>query len=162
MSSAPPRIKWKPRLRTEHIIVHDSHTQADVEDVVGLLRHQGLKSGLLDIGYHVVIERDGRVVECRKRDLIGSHTPGHNLYSIGICMIGGRGPAGEPEDNFGFDQRFALVSLLADLLHAYPQAEIVGHAEIQHILTSPHSCPALDMEQLRLDLKMFQATGVIP
>lgn len=43
---------------------------------------------LPNIGYHVVIERDGNIVYGRHLEEIGAHVAGHNAKSIGICMIG--------------------------------------------------------------------------
>lgn len=40
------------------------------------------------VGYHYVIEKDGRIVQTRKDDEIGAHDTGENMDSIGICLVG--------------------------------------------------------------------------
>lgn len=44
------------------------------------------------IGYHFVIDLDGAVFTGRHLDEVGAHALGHNLASVGICLIGGREP----------------------------------------------------------------------
>lgn len=43
---------------------------------------------LKHIGYHFVIERNGRVMSGRSLEEIGAHVQGNNAKSIGICLIG--------------------------------------------------------------------------
>lgn len=156
-----PRIKWKARKETRKIILHDSHTTPDVENVHDYLKAKAHQMGLLDIGYHALIERDGTIFETRQHGLIGSHTPGHNLYSIGICLLGGMGAAG-PEDNFTYPQRLALVHYLAALLSVYPGAAVMAHTELQGFIGRKEPCPCLDIEQLRDDLAYYMTYGVLP
>lgn len=153
-------IRYKERGPTHRIIVHDSHTQPDAEtvgDVIQALKWGAHDKGLLEIGYHYVIERSGKLVETREVRRIGTHTPGHNLDSVGICLIGGEGAAG-PEDNFTPAQREALMHLLDWLCEQYDLAvtDIYGHTEVQKYRFRTHRCPALDMHDLRTDLYMIR------
>lgn len=161
-------IKYKPRPQTTRIILHDSHTIPEVcaaEDVPrwAVLAHTGgLKMGILSIGYHYIIERDGTVVPCRERELIGSHTPGHNMDSIGICLVGGREEeGGEGVDNFTPEQRKSLLRLLHELRQAYPGVKLKGHSEVQRFHRRDHPpCPPIDMDLLREDLDLY-AHGLV-
>lgn len=161
-----PRIRWKKRTATRRIILHDSHTTEDVETVQDYLRQKAHQMGLLDIGYHAIIERDGVVIETRQHELIGSHTPGHNLDSIGVCLIGGMGLHG-PEDNFTRSQRVGLFGLLRYLQQFYSAdgaqpLPIVGHTELQAFVGRKEPCPCLDIEMLREDYAYYLTYGVIP
>ena len=49
---------------------------------------QRLNPGLKAIGYHYVIGRTGQVETGRHVDEIGAHARGHNLQSVGICLVG--------------------------------------------------------------------------
>lgn len=40
------------------------------------------------VGYHYVIEKDGKVTQCRKENEEGAHTIGMNNKSIGVCFAG--------------------------------------------------------------------------
>ncbi|UIY29158.1 N-acetylmuramoyl-L-alanine amidase [Neorhizobium galegae] len=156
-------LKYKRRETTTRVILHDSHTRPDVchtEDVPrwAVLAHEGgLRMGILSIGYHYIVERDGTVVPCRERELIGSHTPGHNMDSIGVCLVGGREEeGGDGVDNFTQEQRNALLSLLHELRQAYPGIKLKGHSEVQRFRHRDHPpCPPLDMDLLREDLDLY-------
>lgn len=154
-------IRYKDRKTTKLIILHDSHTQPgttmDVPRWAALALEGGLQMGLLAIGYHYIIERDGEVVLCRGRETIGNHTPGLNLESIAICLVGGREePGGDGVDNFTPAQRLSLLRLLHELRTIYPGVKVRGHTEVQRYRRADHpACPPIDMDLLREDLDLF-------
>lgn len=156
-------LKYKVRQETTLAILHDSHTRPDVcavEDVprwADLAHQNGLKMGLLSIGYHFIIERDGTVVPCQEVDRIGAHTPNFNMESIGICLVGGREEeGGDGVDNFTRDQRISLLRLLHELRTKYPGLKVRGHSEVQRFRRAGHPpCPPIDMALLREDLDLF-------
>jgi N-acetyl-anhydromuramyl-L-alanine amidase AmpD len=41
-----------------------------------------------DIGYHVYIDRSGKVSQGRPYNMVGAHAKGHNQNSIGVCYEG--------------------------------------------------------------------------
>ncbi|MER9178959.1 N-acetylmuramoyl-L-alanine amidase [Mesorhizobium sp. M0767] len=158
-------ITFKGRKTTTLIIIHDSHTRpgkvGDVERWATLAHEQGLKMGLLAIGYHAILERDGTVVVCRPHEKIGTHTPGLNLESVAICLVGGREePEGDGVDNFTPEQRRSLLRLLHELTIIYPKAKVRGHSEVQKFRRDHPDCPPIDMDLLRDDLKLF-AQGIV-
>lgn len=156
-------IEYKVRTHTRKIIVHDSHTKPDIERVINWLRWNGRRQGLLDIGYHFVIDRDGNVTEARPMALIGTHCAGHDLDSIGICLIGGLSAGGEVEDNFTEDQRRSLFDLVRSLKGFYRGIALCGHDELtqgRHQRGKrKHPCPACDMEDLRQDYHQYITSG---
>lgn len=165
-------MKFKPRVRTRRVILHDSHTDPSVERVIDVLRWQGMKMGLLDIGYHWAVERDGTQIPLRDEATIGTHTPGHNLDSIGVVLIGGRakhvhedGDGGgfvyHPDRHFPEDQMVGLYDLLLGIKRRYAGIAVFGHSEVQRYRDrSLPDCPCLDMQDLRADLLTYAATGV--
>lgn len=156
-------LKYKKRTATKMAILHDSHTVPEileVEDVPrwAVLAHEGgLKMGLMSIGYHFIIERSGETIECRGKELIGSHTPGLNMESIGICLVGGREEYNGPGvDNFTEEQRTSLLRLLHGLRQEYPGIMVKGHSEVQRYRNRSHpACPPIDMDLLREDLDLY-------
>lgn len=157
-------ITYKVRQATLKVILHDSHTKPDVERVVNVLRWKGRKMGLLDIGYHFVIDRDGSLTETRPMALIGTHCAGHDLDSIGVCLIGGLSDGGSVEDNFTEDQRRSLFDLFQHLKQCYPGIAILGHDEAtggrrRHGLQQDRICPACDMQDLRADYAQYTQSG---
>lgn len=149
-------VKYRLRARTTRIIVHDSHTHlpwgpAQIDE-------DTQKLGLVTVGYHFVLPREGGLVAYRPVDCIGAHTPGHNDDSIGVCWEGGRDARGNACPNITFHQRKALIHLCADLMDLHGKTlRVVGHSEVQRFksLTAPQ-CPQMDMDLLRRDIADYQ------
>ena len=166
-------IVYRARKETQRIILHDSHTTPDIEhgeDVPrwsAMARDGGLRMGLLGVGYHFVVERDGTVVETRKRHLVGTHTPGHNMDSIGVCLVGGREGSGGDlgVNNFTRRQKRSLLELVAGLrkeFSSFGDIPVLGHSEVQKYRNkSLADCPCMDMEEFRQDLALYEHNGAI-
>lgn len=134
---------FKTRESTTKIVVHCADTY-DHMDIGALEIDQWHRSrGWLAIGYHFVIRRDGTVETGRPPRVEGAHVRGHNSDSIGICLIGGRGANKKPEDNFTFEQKTALKTVLEVLRCFYPEAQIVGHYQ----LDDGKACPSFDIPE---------------
>jgi len=93
--------------------------------------------GWRDIGYAMIIDRDGSVAKGRDLDDdgdtfddIGAHTKGRNSRSVGICLIGGHGSAAtdEFEDHFTPEQAVALRQVIAQIKnYAKKDLPVNGH-----------------------------------
>lgn len=160
-------ITYKVRPETKRIILHDSHTAPEVGQVHEVSRwnldaEDGAKRmGLLTVGYHFIIERDGSLVKGRDVDRIGTHAPGNNMDSIGVCLVGGRDHNHQAEDNFTYEQRKSLLRLIHDLKKLYGNLKVLGHSEVQRYRNrSLPRCPYIDMELLRDDIALYEQ-GII-
>lgn len=161
------------RRKTSFLVVHCDHSKPSVRKPIENLRWQGRALGLLDIGYHGIIDRDGCLHLIRSMDLQGSHTPGFNHESVGVCLIGGRDDDGRHVANFTFAQLSTLVSITASFQAYYPQARAVGHSEIQQVRKvgaasgkrvhagSGRHCPIVDMEEVRREAEAVPLTEVV-
>lgn len=131
------------RKKTEYIVIHCSDTPARMDKVDAKEIERWHKDrGFLKIGYHFVIKRDGTRERGRMLDEIGAHVAGYNHKSIGICLIGGRADQGtDAEDNFTAEQWIALHSLLVELKNTYPNAQVIGHRD----LDGQKQCPSFDV-----------------
>lgn len=111
--------------------------------------------GLLEIGYHLVIDRQGCVHRIRDVLCVGSHCPGYNHTSVGVCLIGGLGEKGRHEDNFTTDQRISLACLAEAFVRQWPAlTSIVGHNELRGYKNSGRPrCPSLSMDAVRMGLR---------
>ena len=163
-----PLIVYKQRPTTKGVIVHDSHSSPAAEGVMDVDRWHlkaydgALQMGLLGIGYHFIIERDGVSVEGRPHDRYGSHCPGFNDEWLGLCLVGGRDHAGKPEDNFGGKQRAGAFATISALEGIYGPLDIKGRYEVQRFRNKgrPNS-PFLDMDEFRQDYLIFKQMGVV-
>ena len=112
------------------IILHCSATRADRRYTFRQCRHDHLKRGYSDIGYHYYITRDGQLHEGRPLWQQGAHCRGHNRHSIGICYEGGLSIFGEACDTRTSAQRQSLRLLLTRLHGQFPSAIILGHRDL--------------------------------
>ena len=106
---------------------HRGDTAADV--------HQWhLERGWSGIGYHYVIKEDGELEFGRPHYWTGSHVKGHNTGSLGIMLFG--------KDYFTPEQFDTLKVLITNLRMEYPNAEVMGHRDLD-----PHkTCPNFDVK----------------
>lgn len=135
------------RLSTKFIVVHSSQTTPEenlsAKDVDTIHR----KDGLLNIGFHKIIKRDGSIENGRDIDTCGVHveTKGDvsNQNSIGVCLIGGKDLKGKLDCNYTLAQFNALNGLLVELQSQYGKVLIVGHRDV-----ADTSCPNFEISEL--------------
>lgn len=120
----------KLRKTTRYFILHHSgvsspHTPADI--------HQWhLNKGWAGIGYHFIIDPDGKIHVGRPIYCVGAHTYGYNHESIGICLEGDFNKEQPTEA-----QIKATVTLLYRLGHLYPNAKICRHSDFNKSKNCP-------------------------
>ena len=124
-------------IRIKKIIIHAADTPASMDIGAEEIRrwHVG-DNGWRDIGYHYVIRRDGTLETGRDELAPGAHAAGHNIGSIGICLVGGK-----PDCNFTSAQWACLDALVKDLAKRYPDSEVIGHRDV-----SDKPCPMFDVK----------------
>ena len=136
--------------KVDLLVVHCSDTYARMDiDAAEIRRWHVQDRGWSDIGYHFIIKRDGTVQTGRDLDHdgdifeeVGAHVEGYNKNSIGICLVGGKGDDGKPENNFTDKQFQSLETLLRVIKADYPKATIHGHREFNHA----KACPSFDVQ----------------
>lgn len=134
---------YTPRPRTDYIAVHCSATKPsqNVDEHEIAAWHKA--KGWTDIGYNIVIPRNGMIQIGRPMDYTGAHVEGYNSRALGICMVGGiRESDGEPEDNFTADQKAALLLALRFCRRYAPGAKIQGHRDFPNVAKA---CPSFDV-----------------
>ncbi len=158
-------LKFKARKSTKGIILHDSHTVPYISKVLEVPRWEqqarqvGREMGLLEIGYHAIIERDNTIVETRHHSLIGSHTPTQNMDSIGVCLVGGREEmmGSQGYNNFTADMMKAFFSYYYRMEEIYGELWLKGHSEVQKYRNRQlPDCPCMEMEDVRQDYALWK------
>lgn len=137
-----PKVQFKPRVKTDLIVVHCAATRPSMDIGLREIRQWHRQRGFLDVGYHLIIRRDGTVEHGRDLGVVGAHVQGHNSTSVGVCLVGGVDDAMRPEDNFTVPQQAVLYDTLKDLKRTYPGARIVGHNE----LDAGKACPSFNVQ----------------
>lgn len=132
------------RTKTEFIVVHCADTYADMDIGAKEIRKWHIEErGWSDIGYAHVIRRNGKIENGRSVYDVGAHVAGYNSISVGICMVGGKSRAtGKGEQNFTPEQYTALKNLLETYKDLFPNAEVVGHRD----LNAGKECPSFDVK----------------
>lgn len=117
------------------VVIHCSDTETGTAEAIHdyHIKHNGWDG----IGYHYVIDRDGNIINGRPEYWTGAHVKGHNVGTLGICLIG--------VNTFTIDQLNSLKDLIDDIHIRYEYIDIKGHYE----LDTKKTCPNIDMKKLR-------------
>jgi N-acetyl-anhydromuramyl-L-alanine amidase AmpD len=142
----------KTKRRIEVIYVHCTATAPGKEVSVETIRQWHLARGFSDIGYHYIVQPDGRIDLGRDIDIPGAHVKGDNKYSIGVSMVGLWDNDTMPDPKGA--QEMAAAQLIAELCKMYdivPKSyRLLLHREA-HLhrpgVPNPHkSCPGMNIE----------------
>ncbi len=133
------------RTDTQYIVWHCSATPADWDIGAAEIKHlhtapktEAISWGQYnlhgkawsDIGYGLVIPRNGIIEIGRGIEAVGAHVKGYNRVSVGVCLVGGVSADGKGEDNFT-EEQWRAADMIAGLLKAkYPTAIMLGHRDL--------------------------------
>ena len=124
------------------IILHCTATpegrDVDASDITRWHNNRGWRNN----GYHYVVKLDGTIEEGRSVQMVGAHTIGHDVGSLGVVYAGGCDKDMNPKDTRTPEQDIALTNLLSALLDMYPIAALYGHNEF-----SNKACPSFDVQE---------------
>ncbi|MDP2008220.1 MAG: N-acetylmuramoyl-L-alanine amidase [Rubrivivax sp.] len=81
---------------------------------------------LASIGYHYVVDVDGRTWTGRSLEEAGAHAFGHNAHSVGICLVGGA----ELDARYTREQWEALAHLVKALTTLCKGPHVLGHRDL--------------------------------
>ena len=126
------------------IVIHCSATPEGRPVSVETIRKWHRDRGWKDIGYHYVVDLDGKVHPGRPVEQVGAHVGGHNTGTIGICYVGGVTNDGKlsPKDTRTPAQKEALAALVAELAERFPDIRTVkGHRDFPKVAKA---CPCFD------------------
>ena len=147
---ALPRATWgaqpvrrrntKPMGRVDKITVHHSAPPADFTggtqglagtEIRKIQRHHQRNKGWADIGYHYVIDRNGRLWQGRSLEFQGAHASGKaNRGNIGIVLLGNYSPGRQHMTQAQGQCLTTLLAQLTDYFKLSPDA-IYTHNQIR-------------------------------
>lgn len=118
------------RNKTSLVVWHCSATKPDWNGHAADIAAMHTAKGWDDIGYHIVISREGLVAWGEDPRKQGAHAKGVNLTSIAVCMVGGVDENGKAQNNFTPEQWESARATFLFLNRMYPDAEHVGHRDL--------------------------------
>ena len=124
-------------------VIHCSATPPSMDigyDEIRAWHHQRKFS---DVGYHAIIRRSGENEWGRSIHFQGAHAAGYNSDSIAICLVGGYDGSNAPAPIYTPMQWAALDRVLHALQQLWPDADVVGHND----LDGRKACPSFDVNQ---------------
>lgn len=135
--------------KINEIIVHCTATAEGKDFKAADIDRWHKAKGWDGIGYHYVVDLDGKVEPGRPEGKVGAHCQKHNTNSIGVVYVGGLASDGKtPKDTRTTKQKLALVKLLTELKRKYPGATIHGHRDF-----AAKACPSFDATKEYKDIK---------
>lgn len=129
-------------MNVDYIVVHCSATPPTMSIGAADIDRWHRAQGWLRIGYHAVIRRSGVVEQGRPIDTVGAHVSGFNDRSLGVCLVGGVDSENKPEMNFTAKQMQSLERVIKSWLELHPDAEVVGHRD----LNREKACPSFNVK----------------
>ena len=124
------------------IVVHTSETFTNA-NLTGKQLTELTGSGT--DSYHYIIKRDGSIERGVPIKSAGNHCPGHNSYSIGVCLVGGVSAASgdtrveESKDasDITRSQYNSLYQIFRVFYTQYPGGQALGHSEVDNTEDDP-------------------------
>jgi len=110
-----------------------------VDRVAEITRWHVVDNGWAAIGYHYIIDRDGKYYRGRSEKMVGAFEPRVNATAIGICLIGGYGSAATDDfaKHYTPEQDATLRKLISALQDKHPGiTKVTGHNDY-----STKACP---------------------
>lgn len=130
--------------KINRLIIHCAATPPSVDIGADVIRIWHTRdNGWKDIGYHLVIKRDGTIEQGRPLEQAGAHVAGHNADSIGVCLVGGVNARMQPENNFTPEQWASLKRIVKDAQSTYNGIMVLGHRD----LDAKKACPSFDVRE---------------
>lgn len=151
-ATAKAILQGSAKYPVNEIIVHCSATASTwmegrpLADKVAEIRrwHTSAPNNWNDIGYHWIIDRDGRVAPGRAENVIGAHTgqQNKNRGTIGICLLGGLGSTERDpfSKNFTAAQDAALRKLISEISARTTIKTVSGHNQY-----AARACPGFNV-----------------
>ena len=114
------RHNFRTRERTTHVIVHFLDDQ---EASFLSIKAGHLCQGETEIGYHYIIEGDGKLLQGRNPEWVGAFYPRQDATNLGIGIAAGR-------DTMDHDQQIALELILAKIKQDFLAVETVKYVSL--------------------------------
>jgi N-acetylmuramoyl-L-alanine amidase len=132
-----------------HIVIHCTATGQDAK-VESIKRYWKENLGWKQVGYHHMIEANGKDNQLLSIAHPSNGVKGHNASIINLCYIGGVDKFGKPIDNRTPEQKATLLKLIRTYKGMFPNAIVQGHKDFPGV---SKACPCFDVKAEYKSLK---------
>ncbi|WP_227522072.1 peptidoglycan recognition protein family protein [Bacillus solitudinis] len=135
----------RSRNSIKNIAIHHSATTSGSAEAFA--RYHVNELGWPGIGYHYVVDKEGKVSLCHDLEVVSYHVGNSNGFAVGICMVGNF-----QTESLGDAQRNATILLTRRLMNELNITvdNVWGHTEFPGY--SWKACPSINMETFRSQL----------
>jgi N-acetylmuramoyl-L-alanine amidase len=120
------------------IVVH--HSASARATAVQVIDRWHRDRGFAGIGYHYVIDGDGKLHQGRDLSKLGAHARGFNATSVGVCVTGDNT---NPSQQWNEVQCSMLKRVVEALELLFPGALTMGHRDLMNT-----KCPGLEVKHV--------------
>jgi hypothetical protein len=96
----------------------------DVETSYTNIKKNHLDQGLLEIGFHYIIEWDGKIFMGRHANQIGNLIPELNSKTLYLCVIG-------EQDDMEMEQSISYQMLMEKLSNDFPSCQEIRYFDLE-------------------------------
>lgn len=131
-----------PMESVRYLVVHTEGSPSGAHgSLASIRRYHVVANGWEDVGYHYVIDREGRIHAGRSERFQGAGVAGFNRHALHVCVTGNA-----DREAFNPPQLVALLEWIADARarHGVPLGNVLGHRECYAFPGVPNtgkSCP---------------------
>ena len=112
------------------IVWHTSATKESSNIGVDELRRMHKARGWSDVGYHIIVQRNGNIQIGRPIEKIGAGVYGFNKHAVHLVWIGGLKNDGKTiVDNRSESQKASMIAATIEMKKSYPNAKVIGHRD---------------------------------
>ncbi len=130
------------RKETNYIVIHSTNTKPNANVSIRTVDEWHRKRGLLKVGYHFFIRREGLIEVGRGPNEVGAHIKDQDSDSVSVCMAGGLNTRGVTAPDYTKGQLESLFVLVKTLKYMFADAEVVGHRDL-----SKTECPSFNVKE---------------
>lgn len=126
-----------------HIVIHCTATGQDAT-VEAIKRYWKEKLGWKQVGYHHIVDANGKDNQLLSIAQPSNGVKGHNASIINLCYIGGVDKFNKPLDNRTPAQKETLLKLIRTYKKMFPNAIVQGHKDFPNVAKA---CPCFDAKK---------------
>lgn len=139
------------RITVHHTQGHLTHGEAQTAQELRNIQafHQGPERGWADIGYHFLIDGDGRVAEGRPSNVLGAHAAEANRGNLGISLMGNFEVQQVPPRQMDSLERLTAFLAVKYRIDVSKRGYLEGHYH-----WGPTGCPGKNLKARLADLRV--------